>query len=223
MKIYPEKDPSFKTLLLQEALAARGLYKGNLDNWPGPATEDALEAAQEAISGTLTPPPSAPPADGPPNRWRDISARGIELIKHFEGLFLTAYLCPAGVWTIGYGHTGLRHRDGTVRAGRKITEAEAETLLRIDMDYFEGKVQSLVKVPLNDDQFAALVSFAFNVGEGNLASSTLLRRLNAGDYAGAAEQFARWNKAAGKTLAGLTRRRSSERNLFLGKTPFIVK
>jgi lysozyme len=210
--IYVEKDPSLKTLLMQEALKARGLYTGECDNWPGPRTKDAYDAFLAGIA------PQAPSED---NLYRDISQEGIEFIKHFEGLFLKAYKCPAGVWTIGYGHTGLEHKDGTVFAGRTITEAEAESLLRRDMDYFEGRVSKLISVPVNDDEFAALVSFDFNTG--GLADSTLRRKLNAGDRAGAAEQFLRWNKAGGKTLAGLTRRRKSERNLFLGIRPAIIK
>lgn len=232
MKIHFDKDPTLRTLAIQEALAARGLYKGALDNWEGPATEDALEAfqaliradgkAQEEIGEQLA------------DKFRNINARGVELIQHFESSgpirygqknekYLTAYLDDVGVWTIGYGHTGLTHKDGTVKKGRQISLEMAEELFRYDMDYFEGQVCRLVKVPLNDDQYAALVSFAFNCGEGNLASSTLLRKLNAGDYQGAADQFPRWNKGDGRVLPGLTRRRASERNLFLGKASFIVQ
>jgi lysozyme len=207
------KDPTLKTLLIQEALQARGLYTGELDNWPGPRTEDALEAFQAQIRSKLP--------TNPENLHRDISPEGLDLIKHFEGLFLEAYKCPAGVWTIGYGHTGLRHKDGTVYPGRRITEADAEALLRRDMDYFEGRVASLINVPLADHEFAALVSFDFNTG--GLADSTLRRQLNSGNRSAAAEQFLRWNKAGGKVLAGLTRRRQSERNLFLGLRDFLVK
>ncbi len=213
--IHFDKDPSLKTLLLQEALAARGFYGGDLDNWTGPRTEDALEAFQAHME------PYAPAPSDPGNKHRDISAKGIEMIKHFEGWFPTAYLCPAGVWTIGYGHTGLKHKDGTVHRGRKITEEEGEQLFRYDMDRFEGRVLKFVKVPLNDDEFAALVSFDYNTG--SLGDSTLLRMLNAGDRAGAADQFLRWDKANGKVLSGLTRRRKSERNLFLGcKDPIVA-
>jgi len=154
----------------------------------------------------------------------NISEDGLRLIKHFESCFLTAYKCPAGVWTIGWGHTGLAHKDGTVFKGRKITQLEADDLLRHDMDKFasdpKNGVNTLVKVDLNQCQFDALVSFHFNTGA--LGQSTLLKLLNKGDYAGAAEQFPRWNKANGKVLRGLTRRRLSEQNLFLGKRPFIV-
>lgn len=148
------------------------------------------------------------------------NARGLELIKHFESLFLHAYKCPAGVWTIGYGHTGLQHKDGTVFEGRTITRAQAEELLAYDLHQFEQRVGALVQVPLTEDQFAALVSFDFNTGA--LHKSTLLRLLNARDYAGAAGQFLRWNKAGGKVLRGLTRRRQSERNLFEGQANPIV-
>ena len=202
--IYIDKDPSMKTLLIQESLKTRGHYSGELDNWPGPRTQDALHAFQKGF---------APQPSTAANKHRDVHAAGVELIKHFEGLFLTAYKCPAGVWTIGYGHTGLKHKDGTVYPGRKITVEQAEELLRHDLDTFEGRVSSLVTVPLNDNEFAALVSFDFNTG--GLADSTLRRKLNAGDRSGAAAEFARWNKAAGKTLAGLTRRRTAEREMFL--------
>jgi lysozyme len=210
--IYFDKDPTLKTLLQQEALKARGYYTGELDNWAGPRYQDALHAFQME----LTPEPLSDPT----NLHRDIHAEGVELIKHFEGLFLEAYKCPAGVYTVGYGHTGLKHKDGTVYPGRKVTKEEAEALLRYDLDVFEGRVMRLVTVPLNDDEFAALVSFDFNTG--GLADSTLRRKLNAGDHSGAASEFARWNKAGGKTLAGLTRRRTAEAKLFLGKRPFLT-
>lgn len=143
-----------------------------------------------------------------------ISNLGVQLVKHFEGLYLKAYLCPARVWTIGYGHTGLKHNDGTVKKGRTITEAEAEDLLTQDLNTkYAPEVSRLVKVPLQQHEFDALVSFHFNTGA--LAKSTLLRRLNTGDRAGAAEEFLRWTKGGGKELPGLVRRRKSERYLFL--------
>lgn len=151
---------------------------------------------------------------------RKISSEGLALVKHFESLFLKAYKCPAGVWTIGWGHTGLQHNDGTVYAGRTITEAKAEELLAYDMHQFEERVSALVKVPLTQNQFDALVSFDFNTGA--LHKSTLLKRLNARDYSGAADQFLKWTRAGGRVLRGLTRRRQSERNLFIGKYPFLV-
>lgn len=153
---------------------------------------------------------------------RRVSQDGLDLVMHFESLFLESYKDPVGIWTIGWGHTGLKHRDGTVFPGRKVTIKEAQALLEYDMLAFENVVSINVKIPLNDDEFSALVSFTFNVGGGALASSTLLRKLNESDRLGAAEEFRRWNKAGGQVLNGLTRRRSSERNLFLSVKPAIV-
>ena len=151
---------------------------------------------------------------------RRINQRGEELVKHFEHLYLKAYKCPGGAWTIGWGHTGMKHGDGSVYPGLQITKERAQELFEHDMTQWQNSVQRLVTVPLNDDQFAALVSFDFNTGA--LHKSTLLKKLNKGDYDGAAEEFAKWNKAGGKTLRGLTRRRGSERNLFEGKEHFII-
>ena len=137
-----------------------------------------------------------------------ISKAGLDLIKQFEGLYLQAYRCPAGVPTIGYGHTA------GVAMGQTITQQQADDYLRRDVRQFERAVERQVSVPLTQGQFDALVSFAFNLGEGALAQSTLLRLLNAGDYAGAAAQFDRWNKAGGRVLPGLVRRRAAERALF---------
>lgn len=137
-----------------------------------------------------------------------ISKAGLDLIKQFEGLYLHAYRCPAGVPTIGYGHTA------GVAMGQTITQQQADDYLRRDVRQFERAVSRLVRVPLTQGQFDALVSFTFNLGEGALAQSTLLRLLNAGDYASAAAQFDRWNKAGGRVLPGLVRRRAAERALF---------
>lgn len=139
------------------------------------------------------------------------SQKGLDLIKSFEGLRLSAYKDVVGVVTIGYGTTA------GVKMGDTITKECAEELLREDVKRFEAQVLRLVKVPLTQGQHDALVSFVYNLGAGNLSNSTLLRLLNAGDYAGAAAQFDRWNKAGGKTLAGLVRRRAAERALFEGK------
>jgi len=141
------------------------------------------------------------------------SPKGIALIKSAEGLRLKAYPDPGtgGLpWTIGYGSTA-----GVTR-NMVITEAQAEQMLAKDLVRFERIVERLVRVPLNQSQFDALVSFTYNVGEGNFTNSTLLRELNAGDTAGAAEQFSRWVHAAGKVLPGLVTRRGAERALFLG-------
>lgn len=137
------------------------------------------------------------------------SQRGVSLIKSFEGLRLLAYRDSVGVWTIGYGATR------GVKAGMSITKEQAERMLLNDVTRFEPEIDRLVKVPLNRNQWDALMSFTYNLGAANLESSTLRRLLNAGDYASAAEQFPRWNKAGGQVLAGLTRRRAAERELFL--------
>lgn len=143
----------------------------------------------------------------------NISQKGIDLVKHFEGLFLSSYLCPANVWTIGYGHTGIKHNDGTVKHGQRITRARAEELLAFDLNTkYAPDVRRMVKVVVTQDQFDALVSFHFNTGA--LGRSTLLRKLNAGDAKGAAAEFARWTRGGGRVLPGLVRRRKAERHLF---------
>lgn len=137
------------------------------------------------------------------------SDRGIDLIKEFEGLRLTAYKCAAGVWTIGYGHT-----EG-VTGAMVITEATADELLARDLAKFETVVSELVKVEINQNQFDSLVSFAFNCGLANLAKSTLLKKLNGGRPVGEVQaEFLRWNKAGGKVIAGLVKRRNAEACLF---------
>lgn len=136
--------------------------------------------------------------------------KNIDIIKKHEGLRLEAYLpTPNDVWTIGYGHTH------TTKQGMKITEAQAEALLRKDIAWVEKAINKFVVVPLTQNQFDALASFVFNVGEGAFSKSTLLRLLNSGDYEGAANQFLRWNKQKGRILKGLTKRREEERKLFL--------
>ncbi|WP_100246789.1 lysozyme [Enterobacter kobei] len=142
------------------------------------------------------------------------SDKGIALIKEFEGCKLTAYQDSVGVWTIGYGWT--KPVDGKpIRAGMTIKQETAERLLKTGLVSYENDVSRLVKVDLTQGQFDALVSFTYNLGARSLSTSTLLRKLNAGDYAGAADEFLRWNKAGGKVLNGLTRRREAERALFL--------
>lgn len=139
---------------------------------------------------------------------RHIGHRGLDLIKSFEGCKLTSYLCPANVWTIGYGSTG-----PTVKRGMTITQQEADRLLADDLTRFEHGVER-VAPHTTDNQFDALVSFAFNLGVRALEGSTLLRLHNARDHAGAKAQFGRWNKAGGRVLAGLTRRRAAEAALY---------
>lgn len=138
------------------------------------------------------------------------SERGIALIRRFEGLSLRAYRDAAGVWTIGYGHTGPE-----VKPGLRIGEAEAEALLRADLERFEAAVRRQAGPDTRQSEFDALVAFAFNVGAAALARSTLLRKHRAGDRPGAANEFLRWTRAGGRVLEGLRRRRAAERALYL--------
>ena len=143
-----------------------------------------------------------------------VNKQGIQLIKSFEGCFLNAYLCPAKVWTIGYGST--KYQNGKpVKQGDKITQQEAETLLSDTLDEFSKGVSKLIKVELNDNQFSALVSFAFNLGTGALSKSTLLKKVNANPNDKTIEnEFMRWVSAGGKRLNGLVRRRTAESKLY---------
>lgn len=143
-----------------------------------------------------------------------ISDNCIELVSSFEGLYLNAYKCPAGVWTIGYGHTG--KVDGKpIRSGMTITKAKAKELLHFDLLTFEKEVNRLVSVKLNQNQFDALVSFAFNCGANALATSTLLKKVNRKQFLAAGDEFLKWTRGGGRVLPGLERRRSAERALFI--------
>lgn len=132
----------------------------------------------------------------------------VDFVKSFEGFKANAYLCPAGVWTIGYGTTE------NVRPGDTVNEFEAEALLYGDLLEAADAIDDLVDVELTQHQYDALCSFIYNVGREAFRNSTLLKLLNAGNYTAAAAQFQRWNKASGKVLAGLSRRRESEREMF---------
>ena len=146
---------------------------------------------------------------------RKVTDPGLILVKHYEGFSNTAYLCPAAHWTIGYvaiwGTDGARvtedHPD--------ITEVDGGHLLKRDLSIAERGVLRLIEVSLTDNQFNALCSFVFNLGSGSLQDSTLRRRLNKGDYEGAANEFPRWVYAGGRKLKGLVRRRDDEKLLFL--------
>ncbi|MDW9768616.1 lysozyme [Sinorhizobium meliloti] len=147
--------------------------------------------------------------------------KAISLIKTSEGCELRAYFCPAGIATIGYGHTKTVTKDD-VKRRKTITEAEAERLLKADLGEYEAGVRKLVKVNLTDDQFGSLVSFAYNLGVGALASSTLLKRINAkAPLAEIERSWLQWDKARVggvlKPLAGLTKRRKAEFALFAGR------
>ena len=174
-----------------------------------------------------------------PAPLRDVPQDAIELIKSFEGIpdgdpstvGLDAYICPAGVWTIGWGHAIMDGGKQLTGPGNKararalypggITRDQAQALLRGDLVPRAASLCSVLKVALSDGQFGALMALVFNIGAGNLAASTLLRKVNAGDFAGAAEQFLVWDKARVngllQPLPGLTRRRRAERALFLGQ------
>ncbi len=137
-----------------------------------------------------------------------VSQECIDLVKFFEGFEPKAYLCPANVWTIGYGRTK------NVREGDVVNEAQAERDLFEELDEFAEQVLNTVKVDLEQNELDALTSWTYNLGVGNLQSSTLLKKLNSGDKNSVPSEMVRWNKAAGKVLAGLTRRREAEAKLW---------
>jgi|TARA_R100000808_G_scaffold1003_1_gene4785 lysozyme len=139
------------------------------------------------------------------------SAEGIALIKKFEGLELDSYQCSANVWTLGYGHTQ------GVAEGDSCSEEEAEIILVNDLKEFETYVNALVDVELDQNQFDALVAWTFNLGPTNLRTSTLLKKLNDGEYHNVPSEIKRWNRAGGQVLDGLIRRREAEALLFAGE------
>lgn len=143
----------------------------------------------------------------------ETNEKGIALIKEFEGCVLESYKCPAGVWTIGYGHTR------NVKPKQVLTEKQAETLLRVDLAVFErGVTSALYGVRLNSNQFSALVSFAFNLGLGNLRNSTLLKKIKANPFDKSIRtEFGKWVFANGKPLDGLARRRKAEADLYFSE------
>jgi lysozyme len=138
-----------------------------------------------------------------------ISLKGIDLIKHFEGLRLNAYQDVIGIWTIGFGHTG-----ADVYEGLTIDEPKATDLLHVDLRKFEDGINSMVKVELTQNQFDALISFVYNVGLGNFQKSTMLKAINLMNFIKAATQFPMWANAAGKKIPMLVKRRNEERQLF---------
>ena len=153
----------------------------------------------------------------------NISKIGIDLIKSFEGCYLRAYKCPAGVWTIGWGTTepinGVKPHEGM-----SITQQQADDLLVKNLKSYENAVNKYVTyTKLNQNQYDALVSFTYNCGAGALQKSDLLKKLNKGDVLGAADEFLRWNKGGGKVLSGLVRRREAEKKLFLKEDKEVIK
>ena len=141
----------------------------------------------------------------------EISQEGLSLIKKFEGCKLQSYKCAAGVWTIGYGSTN------GIEEGMEISQERADMLLLEDVEVFEKAVNELVEVPLEQNQFDSLISWTFNLGPTNLKNSTLLKVLKNKNYDEVPTQIKRWNKAGGKVLQGLIRRREAEALLFEGK------
>ena len=142
---------------------------------------------------------------------RKISGEGLALIKKFEGLELNAYKCPAGVWTIGYGHTK------GVKEGDNISLKKAEEMLEEELVEYEGYINNMVELGLEQNQFDALVAWVYNLGPTNLRESTLLKVLNQGLFDEVPFEIKRWNKAGGQVLNGLVRRREAEALLFQGK------
>ena len=144
-----------------------------------------------------------------------ISNKGLELIKEFEGFSANAYLCPAKIPTIGYGNTFWE--DGRkVRIGEQISKSKALELLEFVANKdFADKIFPFIEVSISQNQFDAMVSLAYNIGVGAFSNSTLLKRVNAKDFLGAANEFLKWDKSGGKPLLGLTRRRQREKELFL--------
>ena len=136
------------------------------------------------------------------------SEAGIDLIKSFEGCRTIAYQDAIGVWTIGYGHTV------DVKEGMLITQHQCDVMLEVDLEKYESYINKHVHVSLTQNQFDALVSWVYNLGIGNLLSSTMLKELNAGNYEEVPTQIKRWNRAGGKVLKGLVRRRNAEAELF---------
>lgn len=199
------------TLQVQERLIALGFYVGpkGADGDYGPGTIGGILSAISELERLMDklPEPTPPAA-------QTTSAAGRKAITDREGNILTAYQDSVGIWTIGVGHTSAAGIP-KVSKGLKITAAESDEILSRDLKTFEAGVRAAVKVPLSQNEFDALVSLAFNIGVGAFSKSTLVKKLNAGDRAGAADQFLVWNKAGGKPLKGLTTRRQAERKQFL--------
>lgn len=144
-----------------------------------------------------------------------INKAGLALIKEFEGFRANAYLDPVGIPTIGYGTTSAAGVGITVKLGMRISEAQAEMYLSAAINKFAAHIDPLIKVPINENERAAFLSLAYNIGPGAFAKSSALRKFNEGDKRGAADAIMLWNKAGGRVLAGIERRRKAERALFL--------
>ena len=176
---------------------------------------------REAAGQPSAPPPGGPAAipviaigEAPAAAPLSVPAAAVEMVAKFEGFSAEAYLCPAKVWTIGYGTTRWGNRQPVVKGDGPITKDAARRLLSNDLAAAAKAVDDLVTVPLADHQRAALASFVHNVGRGAFARSTLLMHLNAGRLDSAAGEFTRWTKAGGVVLPGLVKRRAAEARLF---------
>jgi GH24 family phage-related lysozyme (muramidase) len=192
--------PRFAGVTLADVQALQRAVGVDPDGIYGPATHRAVMARVA---------PAAPP-DGK----RRVDARAIALLHHFESCRLTAYRCPAGVWTIGWGNT--RYEDGgPVKPGDRISQQRADALFRNILATFEDGVAKAAP-RATDHQFGAMVSLAYNIGMAAFGRSSVLHRHNAGAHDKAADAFLLWNKGGGKVLAGLVRRRNAERLLYLG-------
>jgi len=143
-----------------------------------------------------------------------VNARGVSIIKTFEGYSSKVYHCPAGIPTIGYGSIWDLDGKRVTMSQPKITKAQAETLLLREIHHVERAIRTLIRIPLNQNQFSALVSWTFNLGSGRLQSSTLRTKINRGDHDGAALEFPKWRRAGGKILQGLVKRRAVEKTLY---------
>jgi lysozyme len=152
-----------------------------------------------------------------------INNSSIALIKEFEGCKLKAYKCPAGVWTIGYGTTDGAVTGVTPHEGMVITQEQADRYLAISVGKFAAAIKPAITQPINENEFGAFVSLAYNIGSGAFKKSSALRHFNAGDKAKAADAILMWNKAGGKVLSGLVRRRAAERALFLTPVGFAAQ
>lgn len=181
--------------------------KGDLSVW-----ENVIEVPDAKPNPTLNLTLVQQPSNGT-QQGRKMNTAGMNILKECEGLYLNAYKCPAGVWTIGYGCTK------GIRPGMSITEAEAEAMLRKELAKFEEGVERILgHIPLNDNQFSALVSLTYNCGLSAISEGmTIRRKLEARDYQGAADGFLLWNQGGGRVLPGLVKRREMERKLFLSE------
>jgi lysozyme len=188
---------------VQARLRELGYYNGNIDGAIGPLTSAAI---LEALRGV--------PVRGVVGDAMVTSPEGRRLLTIREGSRTKAYKDSVGIWTIGVGHTSMAGAPH-VTPGLVITNAEVDEILSRDLVQFEKVVRDSVKVPLRQNEFDALASLAFNIGGGAFAKSTLVKKLNAGDRPGAANAFLSWDKAGGRKLPGLTKRREAERLQFL--------